>query len=135
MSESSAERDRRIRGDEARLVRLEERLEAIHELLKDERVRREETRRMLGEHTHQDEERFASIDSRLQGQQTQLSQIAESAIRIERSLTSDSGLEARLHKVETVQGNWAAGWKALTAAATVGAALATVTGVLVRVLT
>ena len=135
MSESSAERDMRIRGEEARMVRVEERLDAVHALLLEEKGKRGEDRRSLTEHTQLDETRFASIDSRLQGQQTQLSQIGAGILRIENSLTSDSGLEARLHKVETVQGNWAAGWKALTAAATVGAALATVTGVLVRVLT
>ncbi len=133
-TETPAERDRRIRGEEARTVRIEERLAAVHELLIDERSKRGEDRRALTEHQQQDEQRFTSIDSRLQGQQTQLTQMAESLIRIERSLTGDGGVDQRLRKLETVQGNWSAGWKALTAAAAIGAAIATVAGVLVQVL-
>ena len=133
-NETPAERDRRIRGEEARVVRIEERLQAVHELLIDERSKRGEDRRALTEHQAQDEQRFTSIDSRLQGQQTQLTQMAESLIRIERSLTGNDGLDDRLKKIETVQGNWAAGWKALTAAAAFGATLATIIGVLIQTL-
>ena len=133
-SETSADRDRRIRYEEARVVRIEERLGAVHELLLDERGKRGEDRRSLSEHTQQDEQRFASIDSRLQGQQTQLTQMVESLSRIERSLTGDGGIEGRVRKVETVQGNWAAGWKALAAAAAVGAALATAAGFMIQTL-
>lgn len=134
MNETEAERDRRIRGEEARLVRFEEAVKALRELLTDERAKRAEDKRELGEHMHEDEQRFSSIDSRLQGQQTQLTQIAESTLRIERSLTSEGGIEQRLRKIETSQSNWSAGWKALTAAATFGAAIATVAGVLIRTL-
>lgn len=132
-NETPAERDRRIRGEEARLVRFEEAVKALRELLTDERSKRAEDKKALGEHMHEDEQRFASIDSRLQGQQTQLSQIAESTLRIERSLTSDGGIEQRLRKVEAVQGNWSAGWKALTAAAAFGAGIATIVGVALNV--
>lgn len=132
--ETQAERDRRIKGEEARLVRFEERLAAVHELLLDERGKREEGRKALVQHEHEDETRFASIDSRLQGQQTQLTQIAESTIRIERSLTHEGGIEARLRRVEAVQGNFVAGWKALAAAAGMGAAIATIAAVLVGLL-
>lgn len=132
--ETSAERDRRIRGEEARLVRFEERLAAVHELLLDERAKRGDDRRALIDHQQQDEQRFTSIDSRLQGQQTQLTQMAESLIRIERSLTGEGGIDPRIRKLETVQGNWAAGWKALTAAAAFGAATSAVVGFLMQVL-
>lgn len=130
--ESGAERERRIRGEEARMVRLEERLQAVHELMLDERGKREEGRRALTEHQAQDDQRFTSIDSRLQGQQTQLTQIAESIIRIERSLTGDGGLEKRVQRVEAVQGNWTAGWKALAAAAAFGASVATIAGIVIK---
>ena len=132
-SETSADRDRRIRYEEARVVRIEVRLGAVHELLLDERGKRGEDRRSLMEHTQQDEARFASIDSRLQGQQTQLTQVAESLIRIERVLTGETGIESRIRHVESVQGNWSAGWKALTTAAAFGATLATIIGILIQV--
>lgn len=130
--ESPGERDRRIRDEEARMVRVEERLDAVHQLLLDERNRRGADRAVVDEHIHQDELRFASIDSRLQGQQTQLTQISESVLRIERSLTSDGGLEPRLRTVERIRDNWIAGWKALIAAAALGATIATIAGVLIR---
>ena len=124
--ENAAERDRRIRGEEARMVRVEEHLDAVHELLLDERAKRGLDRVTLAEHTHEDELRFVSIDSRLQGQQTQLTQIAESVLRIERSLTAEGGIEIRLRSMEKVRDNWSAGWKALTAAVLLGAAIASI---------
>ena len=132
--ETQPERDRRIRSEVERQVRMEEQLKAIHDIVLDERSKRGEDRRVFGEHTLQDDQKFTSIDSRLQGQQTQLSTINESLIRIERSLAGDGGLEPRLRKLETALGNWSAGWKALTAAAALGATIATMIGVLVRVM-
>lgn len=125
-NETPSERDRRIRSEEARMVRVEERLDSVHELLLDERSKRSADRITLADHTHDDELRFASIDSRLQGQQTQLTQIAESVLRIERSLITDGGLESRLRNIERVRDNWMVGWKAVTAAAILGASIATI---------
>ncbi len=132
-NETAAERDRRVRGEEARTVRIEERLQAVHELMLDERAKRARAEDRLNDHQQHDELRFTSIDSRLQGQQTQLTQMAESLIRIERGVTGDGGLEPRMRRIEVIQGNWIAGWKALTASAAFGATVATIIGVVMGV--
>lgn len=139
--ETPTERDRRIRGEEARMVRFEEgikrvetRVDSVHELLVDVRRRGTDDQEELAKHMHTDEERFSSIDSRLQGQQTQLTQINETVLDIKRFLTSEGGIDHRLRKVESTQSNWSAGWTALTAAAIVGAAISAIVIALVNLL-
>jgi hypothetical protein len=95
------QREARLKGDEARMVRVEQRLDAVHELLMDQRLRRGEDRESLNEHLKLDDQRFASIDSRLQGFQTQLSSASETLGRIEKTLTGDEGVLPRIAFLET----------------------------------
>ena len=97
-------RDKRLRDEEARMVRVEEDLrsikasaEATHELLLEERKSRRAAEAALLNHENDDASKFASIDSRLQGIQNQLSQISTSNERIERKV--DLG-EGRIKKLE-----------------------------------
>ncbi len=98
--ETPAERDRRVRGEEARMVRMEERLDAVHELLVDLRRERARDRDELNKHLELDDKRFSSIDSRLQGFQTQITTMTDSLNRIEKGLTGTEGLTNRVQVLE-----------------------------------
>jgi RimJ/RimL family protein N-acetyltransferase len=98
--ETPSERDRRVRGEEARMVQLEERVKAIHELMIDERRNRIVYEETLNKHQQQDEQKFSSIDSRMQGFQTQISTITDTLNRIEKSLVGDDGLSNRVKTLE-----------------------------------
>lgn len=139
--EEAWQRDARIRKEEARLVLLEAAVQGvaasvkeIHDLLLEEKGARRKAEERLEKHMAEDGQTFVSIDSRLIAQQAQLSHMTEALSRIEGSLTGDKGLEPRLRKIETVQGNWAAGWKAVAVAVAFGAALATIASVAVGLL-
>lgn len=86
-------RDKRLKDEEARMVRVEEDLSAIkrsseatHELLIEERKARRAAEEALLKHEGDDTTKFASIDSRLQGTQTQLSTTTATLERIEKKL-------------------------------------------------
>ncbi len=131
VEESFAERDRRIRGEEARMVQLEERVKAIHELMIDERRARIVYEDSLNKHQQLDDSRFASIDSRMQGFQTQISGVTDTLNRIEKSLVGENGIISRLKIVEeeglgrtAVQRFLNSAWAHLLAGAAVGIAAA-----------
>lgn len=132
MNEEPAwQREARLKGDEARMVRLEERIAAVHELLLDERKARQNYEATLEKHQQQDETRFASIDSRMQGFQTQISTVAETLARIEKKLDGEGGLINRVKELEedglartAVQRFLDSAWAHLLAGATVGISLA-----------
>lgn len=105
----------------------------VHDLMIEEKAARRHGEAGLEKHMADDSQTFVSIDSRLIAQQAQLSHMSEALSRIEICVTGDRGMEPRLRKLETVQGNWSAGWKALTVAAALGAVLATIAGLAVQV--
>ncbi len=93
MSEHEPEwmRDKRLRDEEARMVLIEsnvtairQQTDAIRQLFEEERKQRRRAEERLEEHEQSDNTRFASIDSRLQGTQTQLSTIIEKLTAIEK---------------------------------------------------
>lgn len=139
--EAPWQRDDRLRKEEARLVLLEAAVQGIaasvkevHDLLLEEKGIRRKAEEGLEKHMAEDNQSFVSIDSRLIAQQAQLSHMSEALTRIEGSLTGDRGLDPRLRKIEMVQGNWSAGWKALVSAFGFGAAVATVIGIAIEVI-
>ncbi len=88
-------RDKRLRDEEARMVLIEanvsairQQTDAIRELFEEERRQRRRAEERLEEHEQSDSTKFSSIDSRLQGTQTQLSTINETLVRIERKVDS-----------------------------------------------
>jgi hypothetical protein len=87
------------------MVQLEERVKAIHELMIDERRARQVYEATLDKHQQADDARFASIDSRMQGFQTQISAATDTLNRIEKSLVGENGIANRLAAVE---GEWTA---------------------------
>lgn len=76
--------DRAVRN-EARLQKIERTGEATHDLMEEVRKDAKAHRETLTAHLGEDNQRFASIDTRLQGFQTQLSMMSDSVQRIERS--------------------------------------------------
>ena len=100
MSEHEPEwmRDKRLRDEEARMVQLESNVAsiertttAIRELFEDERRARRAAEAALLQHENEDATKFNSIDSRLQGIQTQLSTISDTQKRIEEKVASGDG--------------------------------------------
>lgn len=99
-------RDKRLRDEEARMVRVEEDIRAIKEqtgaikeLFDEERRVRRRAEERLEAHETSDNQKFSSIDSRLMGTQTQLTSIAETLNRIEGKV---EGNEHRLGALEDV---------------------------------
>ncbi len=97
-------RDKRLRDEEARMVLLESNVaatkaqtEAIHEMFVEERKFRRAAEDALLKHENDDASKFNSIDSRLQGTQTQLATINETLTRIEHKV---DGHEPRLKSLE-----------------------------------
>lgn len=101
-------RETRLRGEEARMVQLEsnvaairQQADAIRELFEEERRQRRKAEERLEEHEQSDNTKFASIDSRLQGTQTQLTTIITTLERLERTVkTGDAEHETRLKALE-----------------------------------
>lgn len=100
--EATWQRDKRLKDEEARLVRFEEHLstvddrtKATHELLVEERGSRRRAEEEFAKHMVEDDRRFTSIDSRLQGTQAQLSTISDTLLRI----------DTRLKTIETGDAN------------------------------
>ncbi len=92
VEEPAWQRDARLKGDEARMVRMESQVSAIHDLLVEYRRKQDSDRSEMEQHFIKDDQRFASIDSRLQGFQTQISALNSTADRIEKILSGDEGL-------------------------------------------
>jgi chromosome segregation ATPase len=111
MSEHEPEwmRDKRLKDEEARMVQIESHvgsikttMEAIRESFEEERKLRRRAEERLEEHEHSDNTRFSSIDSRLQGIQTQLSTINDTQSRIEKKVdTGAADHEARIKILES----------------------------------
>jgi predicted nuclease with TOPRIM domain len=100
MSEHEPEwmRDKRLRDEEARMVQLESNVAsiertttAIRELFEEERRARRAAEAALLNHEQEDATKFSSIDSRLQGIQTQLSSISDTQKRIEDKVAAGDG--------------------------------------------
>ena len=86
---------------EEQLKSIEERQKATHELLVEERAARKLTEEGMQHHMAEDDRRFASIDSRLQGTQAQLSTMADTLKRIEAKVDGKiESLEKRLGVME-----------------------------------
>ncbi len=102
------ERDRRLKMEEARLILLEKNLEriatnldAIKEANDEERRLRRKAEEALLKHEADDSSKFASIDSRLQGFQNQMSSVADTLVRIEGAVkTKGDDHESRLQLLE-----------------------------------
>lgn len=123
-------RDKRLKDEEARMVLIEtnvaairQQTDAIRELFEEERRQRRRAEDRLEEHEQSDATKFASIDSRLQGTQTQLSTIIEKLSAIER-------YESRIKALEddavgrTAVGHWLRNaWVQLGIGASVGGTL------------
>lgn len=97
-------RDKRLKDEEARMVNLEsnvkatrDQTEAIHEMFVEERKLRRAAEEALLKHESDDATKFSSIDSRLQGTQTQLSTITDTVKRIESLVTA---IEPRIKTLE-----------------------------------
>lgn len=102
--EPAWQRDKRLKDEEARMVRVEEDIAAIRrqtdsmlELFQEERKLRRQAEEALLKHEQDDSSKFASIDSRLQGIQTQLSAISTTNARIEQKVDQ---VEPRLKALE-----------------------------------
>ena len=101
-------RDKRLRDDEARLVLIEsnstatrQQVDAIKELLQEERRARRVAEEALLNHEREDSIKFSSIDSRLQGMQNQFSAVLDSLARLERTVTSGTAdHETRIQTLE-----------------------------------
>lgn len=101
-------RDKRLRDEEARMVRVEDDIkatrtssEATHELLLEERKARRAAEEALAKHEQDDAAKFSSIDSRLQGTQTQLSTIIQTLERLEHTVsTGAADHEGRIKVLE-----------------------------------
>ncbi len=129
-------RDKRLRDEEARMVLLEsnvkairDQTDAIRELFEEERKQRRAAEEALERHERSDHEKFASIDSRLQSTQTQLTTMTETLGRIERKVDSHeprlSGLEDE-SKGRTAVTKWLRlAWVQLGIGAGIGGSLVT----------
>ena len=139
MSEHEPEwmRDKRLRDEEARMVQLEGNVaatktsvEAIREMFEEERRMRRRVEEAVLSHETDDASKFSSIDSRLQGTQTQLSTIAETLKRIESKV---DGQEPRIKSLEenelgrtAVQRFLKNAWAQVGIGASIGGALAAI---------
>ena len=101
-------RDQRLRGEEARMVLIESNVaatkasaEATHELLLEERKARRAAEDSLNRHEADDISRFSSIDSRLQGMQTQFSTVIDTLARLERTVTT--GAADHENRIKTLE--------------------------------
>ncbi len=110
MSEHEPEwmRDKRLRDEEARMVLIESNvvsikttMEAIRESFEEERKMRRRAEERLAEHEQSDDNRFSSIDSRLQGIQSQLSTMNETQTRIEKKV--DTGAAAHDVRIKALE--------------------------------
>ena len=99
MTENNYQRDERIRSEEARLVRIEEALKRIEN-------GQIEALGTLNEHLPKDDERFSSIDSRLQGIQNQLTTLLEKQAAI-------IDHEKRIKILEHINDNRSRVWKTI----------------------
>ena len=114
MEEASWQRDKRLRDEEARLVRFEEHLGAVddrtkatHELLLEERGSRRRAEEEFAKHMAEDDRRFSSIDSRLQGIQAQLSTISDTLNRTDSRLkTIEAGESDRSAVQKFLSSTW-----------------------------
>ncbi len=101
-------RDARLKGEEARMVQLEKNVEriatnmdAIREANDEERRLRRKAEEALLKHEADDSSKFASIDSRLQGFQNQMSSVSDTLVRIEGAVkTKSDDHEQRLGALE-----------------------------------
>ena len=100
-------RDKRLKDEEARMVQLENnvgairtQVDAIKELFDEERKLRRAAEAALLAHEEDDSSKFSSIDSRLQGAQTQLSTVVATLERIEKKVDSH---EPRLKDLEDTE--------------------------------
>lgn len=110
MSEHEPEwmRDKRLRDEEARMVQLEANVqtiktqgESVLALFQEERKSRRAAEEALQRHEADDSSKFASIDTRLMGTQTQLSTIISTLERLERTVTTgDADHEKRIKALE-----------------------------------
>lgn len=131
-------RDARLKGEEARMVRVEADVgaikvsaEATHELLLEERKARRAAESALANHEADDTSKFASIDSRLQGTQTQLSTTTATLDRIEKKIDNVAAdHESRMKALEddatgrTAVARWLrSAWVQLGIGASIGASL------------
>ena len=101
-------RDKRLRDEEARMVLIESNVaairaqtDAIKQLFDEERNQRRRAEERLEEHEQSDNTRFSSIDSRLQGIQTQLSTINDTQSRIEKKV--DTGAADHESRIKTLE--------------------------------
>lgn len=127
-------RDKRLKDEEARMVLIEsnvaatrQQTDAIRELFEEERRQRRRAEERLEEHEQTDLSKFTSIDSRLQGAQTQLSTINDTLARIERKVDS---VEPRIKTLEddatgrTAVARWLrSAWVQLGIGASIGGSL------------
>ncbi len=102
--EPNWQRDARLKAEESRMVKLESNVlairgqtTAIRELFDEERKQRRAAEEALERHERADSEKFASIDSRLQGAQAQLAGINDILKRIESKV---DGHEPRISGLE-----------------------------------
>ena len=140
MSEHEPEwlRDKRLKDEEARMVQIESNvvsikttMEAIRESFEEERKMRRRAEERLESHEQSDNTRFSSIDSRLQGIQTQLSTMNDTQSRIEKKVdTGAADHDLRIKKLEddavgrTAVARWLrSAWVQLGIGASIGATL------------
>jgi len=124
------ERDRRLKAEESRLVRLEQNVQAtrtqadaIREMLDEERKSRRVAEERLEKHEADDAHRFASIDSRLMGTQTQLSTILDKLSVLDKFDNRIQVLEEDKLGRTAVERFLKSAWAQLAMGITVGAAL------------
>ncbi len=116
---------------ESSVFRMATAMEALKESFDEERKQRRKQEEALLKHEGDDSTKFASIDNRLMGTQTQLTTINDILTRIERSVTSGhADHESRLQTLEddatgrTAVGRWLrSAWVQIGIGASIGGTL------------